>query len=188
MEHFRASFREAWFTDTGGVRTQRGDKILYKTNIPADQIAEGYILSVWIVATIKETNGDQVWLDDVEVLNGFLDTERNELVVRHAKDIANNFQGDKALKLTRSENWFVFPQGTEVEVKDYINKYGQEALKSALGLYQQVLPFPRLLALMKLHPNYRMSHLPLFISHQWMTYPEELLKTLQGNITSSNTG
>ena len=72
MEHFRVSFREAWFTDTGGVRTQRGDKILYETNIPADQIAEGYILSAWIVATIKETNGDQVWLDDVEVLNGDL--------------------------------------------------------------------------------------------------------------------
>ena len=93
MEHFRASFREAWFTDTGGVRTQRGDKILYEANIPAEQIAEGYILPVWIVATIKETNGDQVWLDDVEVLNGFKNKEWNKLVIDHANDVANKFQG-----------------------------------------------------------------------------------------------
>ena len=81
MEHFNASFREAWFTDTGGVRTQRGDKLLYKTNIPANQIAEGYILPVWIVANIKKTEDDKVWLDKVEVLNGFKNEERTELVI-----------------------------------------------------------------------------------------------------------
>ena len=179
MEQFCANFREAWFTDTGGVRTQRGHKILYEAEVPQEHIKEGYVLPVWVVATVKETDGDQVWLDDVEVLNGFLDTERNELVVKHAKDIANNFQGDKALKLTRTENWFMFPQGTEVEVKNYINNYGQEALKSALGLYQEILPFPKLLALMKLPPNVRVSHLPFFIYHQWVTYPKELLKGLK---------
>ena len=131
------------------------------------------------MANVKDTDGQQVWLDDVEVLNEFIDEESNELVAKHAQDIANNVQGDTNLKLTRNGTWFVFPQGTEVQIKDCINKYGQEALRSALGLYQLVLPFPRLLELMKLPPHYRMSHLPLFISHQWMTYPEELLKSLK---------
>ena len=70
MEQFCANFREVWFTDTGGVRTHKGDKILYEADIPAEQINEGYGLPVWIVATIKESDDDQVWLDDVEVLNG----------------------------------------------------------------------------------------------------------------------
>ena len=168
MEHFRASFREAWFTDTGGVRTQRGDKILYETNIPADQIAEGYILPVWIVATIKETNGDQVWLDDVEVLNGFKNKEWNKLVIDHANDVANKFQGHKAIKLTRNENWFVFPQGKEMDVTDYINKYGHGALTSALVFHQQILPFPN-----------TPSRLPLFILNEKEINPKELLKRLR---------
>ena len=133
MEHFSTSFREAWFTNTGEVRTQRGYKILYESEVPPEFIKEGHVLPVWIVANVQETNGNQVWLSDVEVLNDFRDTERKELVVAHAADIANTFQGNKALKLTRNENWFMFPQGTEVEVKDYINKHGQEALKSALA-------------------------------------------------------
>ena len=101
MEHFCANFREPWFTDTGEVRTQRGYKILYEAEVPPEHIKEGYVLPVWIVATIKDTDGEQVWLDDVEVLNEFMDTESNELVVKHAQDIANNFQGDKTLKLTK---------------------------------------------------------------------------------------
>ena len=147
MEHFRASFREAWFTDTGGVRTQRGDKLLYKTNIPANQIAEGYILSVWIVATIRETKDDQVWLDDVEVLNGFKNKEWNELVVDQAEDIANKFQEHKAIRLTRNEDWFVFPPGKEMDVTTYINKYGYGALTSELVFHQQIQA--------SFHPLYR---------------------------------
>ena len=55
MEHFRTEFREVWFTDTGGVRTHKGDKILYKADLPAEQINEGYGLPVWIEATINPT-------------------------------------------------------------------------------------------------------------------------------------
>ena len=81
MEQFCTEFREVWFTDTGGVRTHKGDKILYEADIPAEQINEGYDLPVWIEATIKESEDDQVWLDDVEVLNGFKNKRWNELVV-----------------------------------------------------------------------------------------------------------
>ena len=104
MEHFSTSFREAWFTNTGEVRTQRGYKILYESEVPPELIKEGHVLPVWIVANVQETDGNQVWLSDVEVLNDFRDTERKELVVAHAADIANTVQGNKALKLTRNEN------------------------------------------------------------------------------------
>ena len=70
MEQFCTEFREVWFTDTGGVRTHKGDKILYKAGLPAEQIDEGYGFPVWIKATIKESEDDQVWLNNMEVLNG----------------------------------------------------------------------------------------------------------------------
>ena len=124
MEHFNASFREAWFTDTGGVRTQRGNKLLYKTGIPANQSTKDYIFPVWIVANIKKTEDDKVWLDNVEVLNGYKNEERNELVIDQAEDIANKFQEHKAIRLTRNEDWFVFPPGKEMDVTTYISKYG----------------------------------------------------------------
>ena len=38
MEQFCTEFREVWFTDTGGVRTHKGDKILYEADIPAAKI------------------------------------------------------------------------------------------------------------------------------------------------------
>ena len=90
---------------------------------------------------------------DVEVLNGFKNKKWNELVVEHANDIANKFKGHKPVRLTRNENWFVFPQGKKTGVTDYINKYGHEALAAALGFPQQILPISKLLELMKLPPN-----------------------------------
>ena len=166
MEQFCTEFREVWFTDTGGVRTHKVDKILYKADLPAEQINEGYDLPVWIEATIKESEDDQVWLDDVEVLNGFKNKRWNELVVEHANDIANKFRGHKPIRLTRNENWFVVPQGKKTGVTEYINKNGHEALAAALGFPQQILPITKLLELMKLPPNLPPSHLPFFILHE----------------------
>ena len=80
MEHFSASFREPWFTKTGEVRAKKGYKILYESEIPPEFIKEGYFLPVWIIANVQETDEDQVWLSDVEVLNEFMDTESKELV------------------------------------------------------------------------------------------------------------
>ena len=178
MERFRASFREPWFTKTGKVWAKKGHKILYETEIPPEFIKEGYFLPLWIIANVQDTDGDRVWLSDVEVLNGFMHAESKELVDANAEDIAKTIQG-KAIRLTRNEYWYMFPQGTEIEVKNYISQYGQEALKIALGLYQEILPFPRLLELMRLPPTYRMAHLPYFISHQWSVYPEQLLASLK---------
>ena len=179
MEHFGASFREPWFTKTGEVRAQKGYKILYESEIPPEFIKEGYFLPVWIIANVQETDEDQVWLSDVEVLNEFMDTESKELVDAHAADIANTVQGKKAIRLTRNEYWYMFPQGTEIEVKNYISRHSQEALKVALCVYQEILPFPKLLELLRLPPTYRMAHLPYFISHQWSVYPEQLLASLK---------
>ena len=178
MERFRASFREPWFTNTGKVWAKKGHKILYETEIPPEFIKEGYFLPLWIIANVQDTDGDLVWLSDVEVLNGFRHAESKELVDANAENIAKTIQG-KAIRLTRNEYWYMFPQGTEIEVKNYISQHGQEALKTALGLYQEVLPFPRLLELLRLPPTYRMAHLPYFISHQWTVYPEQLLASLK---------
>ena len=67
MEHFFAEFRDVLVTDTGGVRANKGDKILYNAGLPAEQVNEGHTFPVWIKATIKESKDDQVWLDNVEV-------------------------------------------------------------------------------------------------------------------------
>ena len=133
MEHFHTEFRDVLFTDTGGVRTNKGDKILYNAGLPAEQVDAGHCFPVWIKATIKESKGDQVWLDNVEVLKGFRSKIRNYLVTEHTNNIANRFRGNKPVRLTRNEKWFVFPQGKKTGVTDYLNKYGHEALAAALG-------------------------------------------------------
>ena len=97
MENFNARFREAWFTDTGGVRAQRGNKLLYKTDIPASQSTKDYIFPVWIVANIKQTEDDKVWLDKVEVLNEYKNKERTELATDQSEEIAHKFQEHKAI-------------------------------------------------------------------------------------------
>ena len=163
----------------GGGRIQKGYKILYETMVPPQYTKENEVLSVWTLANIKDTNGQQVWLDEVEVLNGFINKEHNELVAKHALDIANNIQGDANLKLKRNGSWSVFPQGAEAHVKDYINNYGQESLRIYMGLYEQVLPFQRLLELLKLPPHIVKSNLPAYISHQWKTDPEGLIRIIK---------
>ena len=118
MKQFNASFREAWFTDTGGVRVQGGDKLLYKTDIPASQCARDNIFPVWIEANIKKTEDDKVWLDMVEIVNGFKNDEETEMVIDRAEEITNKFQ--KAIRLTRNEDWFVFPPGKEMDLSQQI--------------------------------------------------------------------
>ena len=110
MEHFRTKFRDALFTDTGGVGATKGDKILYNAGLPAEQVNEGNNFPVWIKAIIKDSREDQVWLDNVEVLKGFRTKAKNDLVSEHANNIANRFRGNKPLRLTRNEKWFIFPQ------------------------------------------------------------------------------
>ena len=80
---------------------------------------------------------DQVWLDNVEVLKGFRSKIRNDLVTEHTNNIANRFRGNKPVRLTRNEKWFVFPQGKKTGVTDYLNTYGHEALAAALGFPQE---------------------------------------------------
>merc|ERR1711867_214907 len=104
--------------------------------------------------------------------------ESKELVDANAEDIAKTIQG-KVIRLTRNEYWYMFPQGTEIEVKNYISSHSQEQLKVALCVYQEILPFPKLLHLLRLPPTYRVAHLPYFISHQWSVYPEQLLASLK---------
>ena len=73
----------------------------------------------------------------------------------------------------------MFPQGAEAQVKDYINNYGQESLRLYLGLYEQVLPFQKLLELLKFPPHFVRSNLPSYISHQWKTDPEKLIRIIK---------
>ena len=67
MENFRTEFRDALLTDSGGVMASKGDKILYNAGLPAEQVNEGKNFPVWIKAIIKNSNEEQVWLDNVEV-------------------------------------------------------------------------------------------------------------------------
>ena len=73
MENYRTEFRNELITDTGGVRANEGDKILYNACFPAKQVNEGSRFSVWVKANIRQIENDQVWLDSVEVLKGFKD-------------------------------------------------------------------------------------------------------------------
>ena len=57
-----------------------GSQRLEKLGPRKEFIKEGYFLPVWIIANVQETDEDQVWLSDVEVLNEFMDTESKELV------------------------------------------------------------------------------------------------------------
>ena len=98
MEHYRTEYRDELFTDTGGVRTNKGDKILFNAGLPVDLVDENRSFPVWIKATIKDTKGDQVWLDNVEVLKGFKSKRRNDLVIEHTNNIANRFRGNKPVR------------------------------------------------------------------------------------------
>ena len=71
MENYRTEFRNELITDSGGVRANEGDKILYNACFPAKQVNEGSRFSVWVKANIRQIENDQVWLDSVEVLKGF---------------------------------------------------------------------------------------------------------------------
>ena len=173
MEQFNASFREAWFTDTGGVRVQGGDKLLYKTDIPASQCARDNIFPVWIVANIKKTEDDKVWLDKVEIVNGFKNEEETEMVIDRAEEITNKFQ--KAIRLTRNEDWFVFPPGKEMDVTTYLSKYGYHPLTHDLVFHQQIIPIPN-----------TPSRLPLFILNEEEINSEKLLDRLKDMLKATS--
>ena len=136
MENFRTEFRDALLTDTGGVLARKGDKILYNAGLPAEQVKEGHSFPVWIKAIIREVRNDQVLLDNVEVLRGFNSKVKIDLVIEHSNDISNRFRGNKPLRLTRNEKWFIFPQGKKSGVTDFIKQHGHEALAAAVGFPQ----------------------------------------------------
>ena len=92
MENFRTEFRDELLTDSGGVKTSKGDKILYNAGLPAKQVNEGHSFPVWIKATIREVKHDQVLLDNVEVLKGFKNKVKNDLVNQHSDAISNRFR------------------------------------------------------------------------------------------------
>ena len=60
MENFRTEFRDELLTDSGGVKASKGDKILYNAGFPAKQVNEGPSFSVWVKASIRKTENDQV--------------------------------------------------------------------------------------------------------------------------------
>ena len=118
------------------MRASEGDEILYNAGFPAKQVNEGSRFSVWVKASIRKIENDQVWLDNAEVLKGFKDKVRNELVIKHSDTISNKFRGNKPIRLTRDERWLIFPKGKKWGVSDFIKQHGHEALTAALGFQQ----------------------------------------------------
>ena len=137
MEHYRTEYRDELFTDTGGVRTNKGDKILFNAGLPENLLNKNRSFPVWIKAIIQKSSEDQVWLEKVEVLGGFKSKSRSDLVTEHTDAITNRFRGNRPVRLTRSETWFVFPPSKKTGVSDYISKHGHEALAAALGFPQE---------------------------------------------------
>ena len=133
MEHYRTEYREELFTDTGEVRASKGDKILFYAGLPENIQNKDRSFPVWVKAIVQKSGGDQVWLEKVEVLGGFKSKSRNDLVTEHKDAITNRFRGNKPVRLTRSETWFVFPPSKKTGVSEYINKHGHKALAAALG-------------------------------------------------------
>ena len=137
MEHYRTEYKDELFTDTGGVRANKGDKILFNAGLPESQRNKNRSFPVWIKAIIQKSEEDQVWLEKVEVLGGFKSNSRVDIVDEHRDAITNRFRGNKPVRLTRSEMWFVFPPNKKTGVSDYVNKHGHEALAAALGFPQE---------------------------------------------------
>merc|ERR1711872_1204613 len=53
------------------------------------------------------------------------------------------------------------------------------AAENDMGSHEQVPPFQRLLELLKLPPHIVKSNLPAYISHQWKTDPEGLIRIIK---------
>ena len=92
MEHYRTEYRDELFTDTGGVRTNKGDKILFNAGLPETLLNKNRSFPVWIKAIIQKSAEDQVWLEKVEVLGGFKSKSRSDLVTEHTDAITNRFR------------------------------------------------------------------------------------------------
>ena len=137
MEHYRTDYRDELFTDTGGVKANKGDKFLYYARLPEKCQTESRSFSVWMKAIIKNCQGNRVWLEKVQVLEGFRSEAKAKAVEEHKNSLINRFRGNKHLTLSKSEVWFIFPANTKTGVSDYISKNGHEALATALGFPQE---------------------------------------------------
>ena len=102
MEHYRTDYRDKLFTDTGGVKANKGDKFLYYARLPEKYQTENRSFSVWIKAIIRDCQGDKVWLEKVQILEGFRSDTRAKAVEEHKDAIINRFRGNKYLTLTKS--------------------------------------------------------------------------------------
>ena len=64
MEHYRTDYRDELFTDTGGVKANKGDK--YYARLPEKYQTENRSFSVWVKAIIRDCEEDKVWLEKVQ--------------------------------------------------------------------------------------------------------------------------
>ena len=71
MEHYRTEYRDELFTDTGGIRANKGDKFLFNAGLPEKYQTENRSFSVWVKAIIRDCEEDKVWLEKVQILEGF---------------------------------------------------------------------------------------------------------------------
>ena len=138
MEHYSTDFRDELFTDTGGVKANKGDKFLYYARLPEKCQTKSRSFSVWMKAIIKNCQGKRIWLEKVQVLEGFKSEAKAKAVEKHKNYLINRFRGNKHLTLSKSEVWFIFPANTKTGVSDYISKNGHDALATALGFPQNV--------------------------------------------------
>ena len=119
MEHYSTDVRDELFTDTGGVKANKEDKVLDYARLPEKAQTKIRLSSVWVKALAT------------------------------------------ALGL---------PQ-------DVKNEDGEA--ENDMGSYEQVHPFQTLLELLKLPPHIVKSNLPSYISYQWKSDPEELIKIIK---------
>ena len=105
MEHYRTEYRDELFTDTGGVRANKGDKFLFNAGLPEKYRTENRSFSVWVKAIILKCEEDKVWLEKVQILEGFKSDSRAKTVEEHKDAITNRFRGNKPVRLTRSETY-----------------------------------------------------------------------------------
>ena len=66
MENYYKEFRNDLIAETGRVRANVGDKVLYNAWFPAKQVNEGSRFSIWVKANIRAIENDQVWLESRE--------------------------------------------------------------------------------------------------------------------------
>ena len=81
MEHYRTEYREELLTDTGEVRASKGDKVLFYAGPPENTQNNDRSFPVWVKAIVQKSGGDQVWLEKVDVLTGFKNKTKNDLVL-----------------------------------------------------------------------------------------------------------